>query len=315
LAIFSGILRRSLWRNRDVGAILSSRSWEDCIVNTSGFDFRYGQVYRWAYDYSVPGAEQDFVAQNQPTGRTRRLGKRAVSITILFLLAPIGAIIAWWLSRQRLMSKPWLEVGAIDDFPRTGALPLPAATVGLGVFLAVVSSLFALFISAYFMRMQVADWIQMPAPKLLWFNTGVLILSSVALQYAQVAARRGRMEDVVHGLIAGGFFAYTFLVGQLFAWQQLKAAGYFLAANPANAFFYLLTGLHGLHLLGGLVALVLTIDKLFRGCELGQVRLSVKLCAVYWHYLLLLWLVLFTLLTPWVGDFAAFCRSFSFPVY
>jgi len=295
---------------------LSSRSWEDCIVNTSGFDFRYGQVYRWAYDYSVPGAEQDFVAQNQPTGRTRRLGKRAVSITILFLLAPIGAIIAWWLSRQRLMAKPWLEVGAIDDFPGTGASSLPAATMGLGVFLAVVSSLFALFISAYFMRMQVADWVQMPAPKLLWFNTGVLILSSVALQYAQVAARRGRMEGVVHGLIAGGFFAYTFLVGQLFAWQQLKAAGYFLAANPANAFFYLLTGLHGLHLLGGLVALGLTIDKvLWRGCELGQVRLSVKLCAVYWHYLLLLWLVLFTLLTPWVGDFAAFCRSFSPPVY
>ena len=238
-----------------------------------------------------------------------------MSITILLFLAPIGAIIAWWLSRQRLMAKPWLEVGAIDDFPGTGASSLPAATMGLGVFLAVVSSLFALFISAYLMRMQVADWVQMPAPKLLWFNTGVLILSSVALQYAQVAARRGRMKGVVDGLIAGGFFAYTFLVGQLLAWQQLKAAGYFLAANPANAFFYLLTGLHGLHLLGGLVVLVLTADKVWRGCELGQVRLSVKLCAVYWHYLLLLWLVLFTLLTPWVGDFAAFCRGFSPAVY
>jgi cytochrome c oxidase subunit 3 len=81
-----------------------------------------------------------------------------VSITILFVLAPIGAIIAWWLSRQRLMAKPWLEVGAIDDFPGTGASSWPAATIGLVVFLAVVSSLFALFISAYFMRMQVADW-------------------------------------------------------------------------------------------------------------------------------------------------------------
>jgi len=177
------------------------------------------------------------------------------------------------------------------------------------VFLAVVSSLFALFISAYFMRMQVADWAQMPAPKVLWFNTGVLILSSVALQYAQVAARRGRMEGVGDGLIAGGLFAFTFLVAQLFAWQQLNAAGYFLATNPANAFFYLLTGLHGLHLLGGLVALVLTIDKVWRGFALAQVRLSVKLCAIYWHYLLLLWLVLFTLLTPWVGEFAVICRQ------
>src|SRR6266581_3947838 len=158
------------------------------------------------------------------------------------------------------------------------------------------------------MRMQVADWAQMPAPEVLWFNTGVLILSSVALQYAQVAARRGRMEDVGYNLIAGGLFALTFLVGQLFAWQQLNAAGYFLSANPANAFFYLLTGVHGLHLLGGLAALGRAADKVWRG-ELGQVRLSVQLCAIYWHFLLALWLVLFSLLTPWVGDFAVFCRQ------
>jgi cytochrome c oxidase subunit 3 len=218
-------------------------------------------------------------------------------------------MVAWWLSRQRLTAKPWLEVGAIDDFPGTGALSLPAATIGLGVFLAVVGTLFALLISAYFMRMQVADWAQMPAPNLLWFNTGVLILSSVALQYAQVAARRGRMKEVGDGLIAGGLFAFTFLVGQLFVWQQLNAAGYFLAANPANAFFYLLTGVHGLHLLGGIVALGRAADKVWRDFEVNQVRLSVQLCAVYWHFLLALWLVLFTLLTPWVGDFADICRQ------
>ena len=232
-----------------------------------------------------------------------------MSITILFFLVPIGAIVAWWLSQQRLTAKPWLEVGAIGEVPDTGASSLPAATIGLGVFLAVVSSLFALFISAYFMRMQAADWAQLPAPKLLWFNTGVLILSSVALQYAQVAARRGRMKDVGDGLIAGGLFAFTFLIGQLLAWKQLNAEGYFLATNPANAFFYLLTGLHGLHLLGGLVALALTADTVWRGFDLGQMRLSVKLCAIYWHFLLLLWLVLFSLLTPWVGDFAVICRG------
>ncbi len=233
-----------------------------------------------------------------------------MSVTILFFLVPIAIIVAWWLSQQRLTAKPWLEVGAIGEVPDTGgASPLPAALIGLGVFLAVVSSLFVLFISAYVMRMQVADWAEMPTPTVLWFNTGVLILSSVALQYAYVAARRGRMEGVGEGLIAGGLFAVTFLVGQLFAWRQLNAAGYFLAANPANAFFYVFTGLHGLHLLGGLAALALTADKVRRGLELRQVRLSVQLCAVYWHFLLVLWFVLFTLLTPWVGDFAAICRE------
>ena len=100
-----------------------------------------------------------------------------MSFAILFFLLPIGAIVAWWLSHQRLMAKPWLEVGAIGEVAVPGPSSLPAATIGLGVFLAVVSSLFALFISAYFMRMQVADWAQLPVPMLLWFNTGVLILS------------------------------------------------------------------------------------------------------------------------------------------
>ena len=67
-----------------------------------------------------------------------------MSFTILFFLVPIGAIVAWWLSQQRLTAKPWLEVGAICEVPGTGASSLPAATIGLGVFLAVVSSLFAL---------------------------------------------------------------------------------------------------------------------------------------------------------------------------
>ena len=228
---------------------------------------------------------------------------------IVLFMAVIAVIVGWWLSHQRLTAKPWLEEGSIDDFPGTGAMTLPAAKIGLGVFLAVATSLFALFISAYFMRMQVADWVQLPAPKLLWFNTGALILSSVALQYAYVAARRGRMEGVGDGLILGGLFALTFLAGQLLAWRQLNAAGYFLAANPGNAFFYLFTGVHGLHLLGGLVALAMTADKVWRGFELNHVRLSVRLCAVYWHFLLALWLVLFSLLTPWVGDFAVICRG------
>ena len=224
-----------------------------------------------------------------------------MSITILFV-AVIGAIIAWWLSQQRLTAKPWLEEGPIGDFPGTGASSLPAAKIGLGVFLAVVSSLFALFISAYFMRMHMADWRPLPVPSLLWINTGVLILSSAALQWAQVAARRGQVDGVRAGLLAGGVFAFAFLAGQLLAWQQLIDAGYFLATNPANAFFYLLTGVHGLHLLGGLVALGRTTDKVLQGVGMDQVRLSVELCAIYWHFLLLVWLVLFSLLTPWADD-------------
>ncbi len=228
---------------------------------------------------------------------------------IIVFMAGLAAVAGWWLSQQRLAAKPWLEEGAIGDFPGGGASLLPPAKIGLGLFLAVVGSLFALFISAYSMRMELIDWRSLPVPKLLWFNTGVLILSSCALQWAQTAARRDDSEDVMIGMLAGGISAVVFLIGQLLAWQQLNTAGYFLAANPANAFFYLITAVHGLHILGGLVVLGRTAIKSWRGVEVSRLRLSVELCTMYWHFLLLVWLVVLILLTGWADDFVAICRQ------
>jgi len=108
---------------------------------------------------------------------------------VLLFVAIIAAIVIWWLSRQRLFAKPWLEEGLAGEFPGTGASQLPAAKLGLGVFLAVVGSLFALSLSAYVMRMENADWRPLPAPTVLWFNTGLLILSSVARCNGRTSAR------------------------------------------------------------------------------------------------------------------------------
>ena len=264
-------------------------------------------VYRWAYDYSVPGAAAGLHSAEPATNDAGPSGSRSVSAIVLFM-AVIAVIVGWWLSQQRLTAKPWLEEGGIGDLPGADAMTWPAAKIGLGVFLAVAGSLFALFISAYSMRMNMVDWRTLPVPGLLWFNTGVLVLSSVALQWAYVAARRDDMDNVIIGLCAGGASAVTFLIGQLLAWQQLRAAGYFVASNPANSFFYLITAAHGLHLMGGLVALGRTTAKVWRGAEMAQVRLSVELCTIYWHFLLLVWLVLLGLLTGWTDDFVDICR-------
>jgi cytochrome c oxidase subunit 3 len=231
-----------------------------------------------------------------------------VSVIILFM-AGIAAIAGWWLSQQRLAAKPWLEEGVIADWREESPSSLPPAKIGLGVFLAVVGSLFALFISAYSMRMTMVDWRTLPVPKLLWFNTGVLVASSVALQWAYMAARRNDVDGVIIGLLVGGMSAVIFLVGQLLAWQQLNVAGYFVASNPANSFFYLITAAHGLHLMGGLVALGRTTAKVWRGGEVARMRLSVELCAIYWHFLLLVWLVLLGLLTGWTDGFIDICRQ------
>ena len=227
---------------------------------------------------------------------------------IVLFMAVIAVIVGWWLSQQRLTAKPWLEEGPVGSFPDTREMTWPAAKIGLGVFLAVAGSLFALFISAYSMRMNMTDWRTLPVPALLWFNTGVLVVSSVALQWAYMAARRDDMENVIIGLCAGGASAVTFLIGQLLAWQQLRAAGYFVASNPANSFFYMITAAHGLHLIGGLVALGRTTAKVWRGAEMAQLRLSVELCTIYWHFLLLVWLFVLGLLTGWTDDFVDICR-------
>ena len=214
----------------------------------------------------------------------------------LLFLGGIMAIIVGWLVRQTVNVKPWMEQRPIDIVQGDGALSLPPVKVGLGVFLAVATSLFALLISAYHMRMMGEDWTRLAVPRVLWLNTAVLILASVAMQRTRVAARRGQLDGVKSGLIAGGALTFSFLAGQLWAWQQMDASGYFLTANPAYSFFYLLTALHGLHLLGGLWVWARTTTKVLRGVEVAKVRLSVELCTVYWHYLLLVWLVLFAVL-------------------
>jgi cytochrome c oxidase subunit 3 len=82
----------------------------------------------------------------------------------------------------------------------------------------------------------------------------------------------------------------------LAAWDQLASSGYFAIGNPANGFFYALTGAHALHLIGGLVALSRTVSRLWHHRDMESIKLGVELCAVYWHYLLVVWLILFGLL-------------------
>ncbi len=215
-----------------------------------------------------------------------------MTITLIFLATLMGVFVVW-LVRQSINVEPWTAdwVGTQGQL----AVSARAPKIGLFVFLCVVISLFALFASAYMMRMHMGDWRPLPEPKLLFVNTGILMLGSIGLQWAWRAASRGDSRGLKLGLMVGGAGAFAFMVGQLLVWQQLVGSGYFLAANPANAFFYLITGLHAVHIFGGLVAWGRTASKVWRGLDPHVVKLSVELCAIYWHFLLLLWLVLFYL--------------------
>ncbi len=214
----------------------------------------------------------------------------------LVLLAVIMATVIGWLLRQTLNSQPWDANDPVENAPGRGVIDADPAKIGLLSFLAVVTSLFALFLSAYMMRMKLGDWRPLAEPDLLWLNTGILVLASAAFQLTRGAAKREQLRTVKVGLIVGGMCTILFLAGQLVAWQRLNDAGFYMAGNPANAFFYLLTALHGLHLLGGLWVWGRTTKRVLTGADVESVRLSVELCTVYWHYLLLVWIGLFALL-------------------
>lgn len=206
---------------------------------------------------------------------------------------------------KRLAEKPWLaQPGTVVDL-RTASYAASNQKVALVVFLAIVGVLFFLFFAAYHMRLeplefggQQSDWVPMPEPPLLWFNTIVLGLASVAYEWARRACNRGQTGTAKLAFLVAGGITLAFLALQLVVWNQLIARGYYAYANPANSFFFLITGVHGVHLLGGLVAWARAARRFAASDAEGadpadvniRLRRSVDLCALYWHFLLLIWL-------------------------
>lgn len=170
---------------------------------------------------------------------------------------------------------------------------LPTAKLALWLLLVVATMLFSVLMAAYLVRMGYPDWQSVPKPGLLWVNTLLLGLASVALQWALTSARADNNARARLGLHVGGVLGALFIAGQLLAWQQLQSGGHFVATNPSSSFFYLITALHGLHLLGGLALWGWVTARLQPG---QRPLLGIELCALYWHFLLLVWLILYALL-------------------
>jgi len=213
----------------------------------------------------------------------------------LVFLSVLMAVIVWWLFRQTIDVQPWQAQVTGPALGADAPTP-PPAKMALWVFLVVATSLFVLFVSAYAMRLGLADWSPLPRPRLLMLNTALLVAASLAMQWTVHAARRADRDRVRKGLGASGLLTLGFLAGQLIVWRQLNEAGYFVASSAAASFFYLLTAVHGLHVLGGLVAWVRASARAWRGSDPARTRLSMELCATYWHYLLAVWVGLYAVL-------------------
>jgi len=219
---------------------------------------------------------------------------------VLIFLALVASIAGWWLSRQGLTSKPWRE--SVGPHPNNVFPQPPPHRMGVTIFLAVIGGLFAMLGSAFVMQIDETPWLLVPMPAQVWINTGFLATSSLCLHMAA----RGRQKDIQIWLAAGSATAVGFMVGQLDAWETLTRNGYELSGAPAASFFYLITGLHGLHILGGLIALAMVW---IRRSQSYNFQNSIGLCALYWHGLLVIWLLLLALLMGLGNEFLALCRS------
>jgi len=194
---------------------------------------------------------------------------------------------------KQVTNKPWERKGIIGPLRPEGAFPVAQEKVALGFFLMVVGVIFSLFTVSYFIRMELPDWTPLAEPGQLWLNTGLLVISSILFQWTRNILKSGETRNLRTALLGGGLFAIAFVAGPLLVWSSLQAQGITVSSNPADSFFYVLTGLHGAHILGGLWVWSRTTIKLFSGAEPREIKLSVELCTVYWHALLLVWLIVF----------------------
>jgi cytochrome c oxidase subunit III len=159
---------------------------------------------------------------------------------------------------------------------------------------------FLAFTAAFLMRRDLStNWVSLHKPRILWFDTAVLLVSSWVLERARRGLHSGNRAQFNGWWTAGTILGFVFLGGQALAWTQLEAAGFYMASNLSAAFFYILTASHAAHLLGGLTALVYVDVQALR-FRLGPAkRTAIDVSAVFWHFLDGLWLYLMVVLYVW----------------
>ena len=175
---------------------------------------------------------------------------------------------------------------------------IPSRRYATAIIIGIISIVmfFMAMASAYiYLRAKSDRWVPLQLPWIVWFNTAILLLSSAAMELAR---RRLALADVAQfrklWSVATGL-GILFLVGQLAAWRQFVLAGFYVSTNQASSFFYIFTGLHGLHLLGGICALLYVSLRKFEKAKVSR-TVAAEVASYYWHFMDGLWIFLLALL-------------------
>ncbi|MTI41262.1 cytochrome c oxidase subunit 3 [Fulvivirga lutimaris] len=167
---------------------------------------------------------------------------------------------------------------------------------GLWLFMITVVMIFASLTSAYIVRQAEGNWVVFELPMEMWVTSAIIAISSISMQMAYFAAKKDALEKVKLLVTITSILGVAFLVGQFFVWGALVDQNIFLVGNPSGSFLYILSGLHGLHLVSGIIFLIIVLISTFKYRVHSKNLAQIQMCTTYWHFLGGLWIYLFVFL-------------------
>ncbi|WP_149240907.1 cytochrome c oxidase subunit 3 [Dyadobacter sp. 32] len=166
----------------------------------------------------------------------------------------------------------------------------------LWLFLVSIIMLFASQTSAYLVRRAEGNWLEFEMPRIFWYSTAVLLVSSISMQWAYFAAKKDQFKQLKIAISITFALGLAFLWMQFEGWRNLVDMNVYFVGNPSGSFFYVFTGLHGFHIISGLIVLLFALRAVFRLKVHAKSLRQIQICSTYWHFLDLLWLYLFVFL-------------------
>lgn len=166
----------------------------------------------------------------------------------------------------------------------------------LWLFMISIAMLFAAFTSAYLVRKGEGNWALYDLPIELYYSTGILILSSITMHFSILNARKDNLDQVKIGLAITTFLGFVFVGAQYYIWGVLVDHDVYFVGNPSGSFLYVLTGIHAVHLISGLIFLLITLGAAMNYKIHSKNMAKIEMCASYWHFLDGLWVYLFVFL-------------------
>ena len=166
----------------------------------------------------------------------------------------------------------------------------------LWLFIVSIVMIFAALTSAYIVRQAEGNWLEYELPQMFYLSTALIFLSSLSMHWALLSAKKDNFFNVKLGLVITLVLGVVFLYTQVQAWAQLVEMNVFFVGNPSGSFVYVLSGVHGFHIISGVIFLIIVLISTFRDQVHSKSLDTIEMSATYWHFLDGLWIYLFVFL-------------------